>query len=264
MPPAPAPVNALPAPAPPMGAVPPVGGSLPPARPLPAPVSEKTFHYSRDTSAAPAPQKFAPPAGPERTFYYSREDAQPTAFQPGGKGIPGGKGPLDRMRPPEELPEYTIRLDVPGLKRLTTLESEASLIQRMRQEARARGERLVFPEEAPLAKEPYPGRHWSPYTKQVEPDYVCYQRLLFQQKNFERYGWDLGPITPILSAGKFYWDVAWLPYHLATRPCEQYECSAGYCLPGDPVPLLLYPPEFSVTGWLAQLGVVGGLLAIFP
>jgi hypothetical protein len=170
----------------------------------------------------------------------------------------------DRMRPSDELPEYTISLNVPGLQRLTTLESEAALIQRMRQEARARGERLVFPEETTLSKEPYPGRHWSPYLKEVEPDYVCYQRLLFQQKNFERYGWDLGPITPILSAGKFYWDCAWLPYHLATRPCQQYECSTGYCLPGDPVPLLLYPPEISATGLLAQAAVVTGLVFIFP
>jgi hypothetical protein len=235
------------------------GPSLSGSGSLPPPVPERSLHYGRDTTAVP------PPAGRERTFYYSR-DTHPTAFQPGGlggKGL-GGKGPMDRMRPLDELPEYTIRLDVPGLGRLTMLESESSLIQRMRQEARARGERLVFPEETQLAKEPYPGRHWSPYTKQVEPYYVCYQRLLFQQKNFERYGWDLGPITPIVSAGKFYWDVAWLPYHLATRPCEQYECSAGYCLPGDPVPLLLYPPEISATGLLAQAAVVSGLVFIFP
>jgi hypothetical protein len=98
----------------------------------------------------------------------------------------------------------------------------------------------------------------------VEPSYLCYGRLYFEQKNFERYGWDLGPFTPLLSAAGFYWDLAWLPYHLATAPCRQYECSAGYCLPGSPVPLLLYPPELSLTGFVAEAGTVVAMVAIFP
>ena len=124
--------------------------------------------------------------------------------------------------------------------------------------------RLLAAQIIVIAKEPYPGRHWSPYTKQVEPNYVCYQRLLFQQKNFERYGWDLGPITPILSAGKFYWDVLALPYHAATRPCQQYDTSAGKCLPGDPTPFFLYPVEFSVSGLAAEAAVVTGAFFVFP
>ena len=169
------------------------------------------------------------------------------------------------MRKAEETAEYTIRLSVPGLQRLTgELESEAALKERMRQEARARGEQLVFPEEPVLTKESYPGRHWTPLTRQVEPYYVCYNRLLFQQKNFERYGWDLGPISPILSAGKFYMDVALLPYHLGTRPWQQYDTSAGYCLPGDPVPLLLYPPEISATGLAAEAAVITAGFFMFP
>jgi hypothetical protein len=93
---------------------------------------------------------------------------------------------------------------------------------------------------------------------------VCYGRLLFEQKNLERYGWDLGFITPFVSAGKFYWDVVWIPYHIWTAPCRQYECSAGYCLPGDPVPLLIYPPELSLTGTVMEAGTIVALFAIFP
>ncbi len=188
--------------------------------------------------------------------------------------LPGGMKPNFQpvaQRVPEkprtqadDISAYNIQLTVPGLGRLTRLESEAALKERMRQEALRYGERLVFPDEPILSKEPFTARQWPPYVRHVEPYYVCYGRLLFEQKNFERYGWDLGPIAPLVSAGKFFWDVAWLPYHLGTRPCQQYECSAGYCLPGDPVPLLLYPPEVSVTGALAEAGVVTGLFFIFP
>ena len=55
-----------------------------------------------------------------------------------------------------------------------------------------------------------------------------------------------------------------LPYHIGTQPCRCYECSAGYCLPGDPVPYLLYPPELSLSGFLLEAGTVVSLAAIFP
>jgi hypothetical protein len=126
------------------------------------------------------------------------------------------------------------------------------------------GERLEFPPSPPLTKGKYAGRTWPQSTTYTEPHYVCYQRLYFEQKNFERYGWDLGPITPVLSALDFWVDMGLLPYHLGTDPFRNYECSAGYCMPGDPVPLLLYPPELSATGALTEAAVIVALVAIFP
>jgi hypothetical protein len=245
LPPAPVPADLYPV-------VPGDGTRVPPA----PPASEKTYLYSR-----PATKPATPPQ--EKTFFYSREVSPPTGLNSGLQRTAVQPG---KQRAPEEAaPEYNIRLDVPGLQRLAgQLESESALMERMRQEARARGERLDFPKEPILAKEPYLGRNWSPLTRVVEPYYVCYGRLLFEQKNFERYGWDLGPVTPLLSAGKFYWDVLALPYHIGTRPFQQYEVSSGYCLPGDPVPLLLYPPEISVTGLMTEAAVVTALFFIFP
>ncbi len=98
----------------------------------------------------------------------------------------------------------------------------------------------------------------------MEPNYVWYKRPLFEQKNFERYGWDLQELSPVLSAGAFFMDVALLPYHVGTDPLRCGEANAGYCLPGDPVPLMLYPPEISVTGAFAEAGTIVALLAIFP
>jgi hypothetical protein len=55
-----------------------------------------------------------------------------------------------------------------------------------------------------------------------------------------------------------------LPYHLGTRPLQQYECSAGKCMPGDPTPFLVYPEEISLTGLAAEVGAVTAAFFVFP
>jgi hypothetical protein len=168
---------------------------------------------------------------------------------------------------PAEQSGYQIQLEPPSRDRLFRLESEASLAERLRQENIDKGEpggRLEFPEEPPLTTEKYLVRDWPTRSIIAEPNYVCYGRMYFEDKNSERYGWDLGFIQPFVSAGRFYWDLATLPYHFGSDPCRMCECSAGYCLPGDPVPYLCYPPELSVTGTLAEAAVIGGLVVTFP
>jgi hypothetical protein len=207
------------------------------------------LHFTKQANPAPAAT--------------SRDAAiQPAAFQT----------PPRMLAPPvgEEVPDFQIQLEPPGPLRLFRLESEKAMMERMRQEVREHTppgttpDRLIFPDEPVITRQPYTGRSFPPANMLVEPQYVCYQRLLFEQKNAERYGWDLGPIHPFVSLSAFYWDLVTLPYHLWTAPCRQYECSAGYCLPGDPVPLLLYPPELSLTGLVAEAGTITALFAIFP
>jgi hypothetical protein len=173
----------------------------------------------------------------------------------------------EERRGSEELTlEQTIQLTPPSSDRIFRLESEAALNQRMRQEGKTKIPRdpIAFPDEPVVSTESYPGRHWPPQTEIVEPNYVCYGRLLFEDKNTERYGWDFGIVQPVVSTAKFFADVVALPYHVATAPCRCYECSAGLCLPGDPVPYLCYPPELSVTGALGEGAAIAAILAIFP
>ena len=58
--------------------------------------------------------------------------------------------------------------------------------------------------------------------------------------------------------------MALLPYHAFTDPFRTFECSTGYCLPGDPTPLLIYPPELSASGTVAEAGAILGVFAVFP
>src|SRR5262249_29182344 len=95
-----------------------------------------------------------------------------------------------------------IQLAPPGPERVFPLGSEEELHQRMRQEAIERdpAEYISFPEEPILSTEPYRGRNWPEQKLLVEPNYVCYKRLFFEERNSERYGWDLGPLGPEISA----------------------------------------------------------------
>jgi hypothetical protein len=183
---------------------------------------------------------------------------QPVKPAPIMPGTPSG--------PRDELKDYQVQLEPPGPQRLFRLESETALQERMRQEARERPapERIQFPDEPILSEEKYAGRTFPGTNVMVEPNYVCHGRLFFEELNSERYGWDLGPIQPLVSAVAFYKDVVLLPYHLGTRPCQCYDCSAGYCLPGDPVPYMLYPPELSLTGAVLETASVAALFFIFP
>jgi hypothetical protein len=166
----------------------------------------------------------------------------------------------------EKAAEQTIQLEPPGPDRLFRLESEDALKERWRQELLSTrpGDRQIYPDEPILTRDSYFGRSWPQRTLFVEPNYLCYTRLLFEQTNMERYGWDLGPVGTGLSPLLFFADVATLPYHAFTDPFRCCECNAGYCLPGDPVPLLLYPPQLSSSGAFAETATVLALLAIFP
>jgi hypothetical protein len=111
---------------------------------------------------------------------------------------------------------------------------------------------------------PYYGRDWPKMRMLVEPHYVCHRRLHFEELNSERYGWEAGVFQPFLSAAYFYKDVAFFPMRAFSDPCRCYDCNSGKCLPGDPVPYLLYPPEITATGVAAQAAAVGGLAVLFP
>ena len=106
--------------------------------------------------------------------------------------------------------------------------------------------------------------NYSPTTALIEPGYVVHRRLYYEEKNSERYGWDLGIIQPLVSTASFYKDALLFPAHVASNLYERYDTSAGKCLPGSPVPYYLYPEEITLFG--ATVGAVGvvGTAFVFP
>lgn len=198
---------------------------------------------------------------------------------PGGPGVgPPGKGgfpdsavggfPGLGTRAGQDPYDAYIRLEPPGRERLFgSRDTEKELEERMRQERRdtgAPGDTIQFPEKPELSRQTYESRKFSPMVELAEPSYVVYRRLYFEEKNAERYGWDLGIAQPVVSTLAFFRDTLLFPHNFASYPCRRFDSSAGHCLPGDPVPLIAYPPEFTGTGLLAEVGAVALLFYAIP
>jgi hypothetical protein len=212
------------------------------------------------------------PLVPAKTLYYRKEAAKPAPPAPVALPI-NYQDPATIAQAPTvpQLPSGAMRITPPGISDINLL-SDADLKQVVVREADQQYQQRdniykTFPTtyyEHEGTKRAFAPRVFAPATMRVEANYLCYDRLYFEDKNSERYGWELGPLQPFVSAAKFYADLLSLPYNVGTRPCQRFETNAGYCLPGDPVPYLIYPVELSVTGGLLQAGTVVGLYAIFP
>ncbi len=104
---------------------------------------------------------------------------------------------------------------------------------------------------------------YGPAQVALEPGYVVHRRLFFEEKNSERYGWDLGMAQPFISAAYFYKDALLWPAKL-TSSRERFDVSAGKCPPGSPVPYYLYPPEITIRGGLWEAAAVVGVIMLLP
>lgn len=204
------------------------------------------------------------PGKPGQMLYYQKDASgavQPSALQVPEQGKAGSEVP-----PVATLPPSATNTQPPKINEIP-LNNEESLRSSIKQEVRQYRESAIFGNfpsgYKPLTEAAYAPRAFPPGVEQAEPMYVCYERLYFENKNTDRYGWDLGFVQPLVSAALFYKDFVFLPYNYGTRPCQRYEADAGYCLPGDPVPYLIYPVELSVTGGLLEAGTVVGIAAMF-
>ncbi len=167
----------------------------------------------------------------------------------------------------DSLKDYQILLEPPSPQALFhRLDSDKALEARMRQQALQRKppEPVQWPEQPVVSNEKFKERAFARSTMIAEPTFVTYNRLYFEEKNSERYGWDLGVLQPVVSSGVFVKDYLFLPYKIAANPLKRGDTSAGECWPGDPVPYILYPPDVSVPGSMLEAAVVVGLIAIFP
>ncbi len=215
--------------------------------PAPAPVPMKKSSFQHKATTPPLPASL-----PDLV-----EVRQAQAFGP-PRGTAIGLG--------NEQMDYLIQLLPASYERLIRLQSEDALREQIRQENREteRPGKAIFPEEKSPTEETYTPRQFAPQVTLAEPNYVNYKRLYFQDLNTERYGWELGFAQPFASAALFFADLALVPYHFASRPCDCVETGSGYCQKDDPVPLLLYPPDLSSTGALGEAAAIIGLIAIFP
>ncbi len=106
---------------------------------------------------------------------------------------------------------------------------------------------------------------YPPTQAKLEPGFIVHRRLMFEELNAERYGWDLGLLSPVVSTTYFYKDLLLWPAHMASNWRERYATNAGKYMPGTPVPYFLYPPEITITGGAVGAGaIVATSLLLLP
>lgn len=208
------------------------------------------------TSALQSPKDVEPPAPPKNV-------EPPVPPQPQPKDL------LDPVDPATQLPPGlkldVAVLDLPSSDRIfRDLENEDELRVRLKQVADSKRLGIRLDKLDPPSTEPFKTRAFPPNMMVVEPAYVVYRPLFFEEVNSERYGWELGGLQPIVSTLHFYKEVLFLPHNAAREACRCFDTNAGWYLPGDPVPYTIYPPDFSWYGGLAQAGVVAGLFLAIP
>jgi hypothetical protein len=106
---------------------------------------------------------------------------------------------------------------------------------------------------------------YPPQKARYESLALVHRRLLFEELNSERYGWDFGILQPMLSSAFFYKDVILLPSTLVAGFAQGFwDTDAGKCLPGSPTPYMLYPPGVTLSGGAFEGAFLTGLRFIFP
>ncbi|VTS01253.1 hypothetical protein [Tuwongella immobilis] len=232
--------------------------------PLPVPVVSPTMVTtptvrSMPVTRTPVMEPIQPSMPTRMAPQFGTVALQPTSPPPGTPRPP---------RSPEDVEElkFDLSLEIPGNDQLFRLEDEKRLQDRILEDFRQQGvvDPIDFPALPVLSTTQFAGRAFNRTVMTVEPNFVTYGRLYFEEKNSERYGWDLGPIQPLVSLAAFYKDVVFMPHNVASRPFSRWDTSAGYALPGDPIPYMIYPPQITITGTLALAGAVIGPAVIVP
>lgn len=286
--------HARPVPPSPVAAV----ASVPPAGAASgAPAANWTGPVATVAADVPAPGLLPPP--PASRYLPPQPDGPPppaaaVAYQPPGDAPkPADPPPVVANRQPiKTVPVPPEFIKLPPKENIfmvyNDLELEKAIMERLRQDLREQWVRqnptkdpnrdykpedneryLVFP-ALPVVSPP--GVAYQPKTASyapskvvVEPGYVVHRRLYFEEKNSERAGWDLGPLSVVVSSTYFYRDVLFWPQAIGTAAARGFwDTSAGKCLPGTPSPYYLYPPNLSVTGTAFETLAVTGAAFLFP
>ena len=239
---------------------------IPPPPPVPSPVLLPVANYPPAVPATPAvvlPPTL--PAPPKRNLV---PVAAPVALQPpavfpsGEPAAPVGTRVILFQKPAETPPEIK-PVDPKPMVPLQTTRVEPSRDEVFRLSGDDERQITVLklaPPDKPRVADPIVARVGTtpPMRALLEPGFVVHRRLYFEDKNSERYGWELGLAQPLLSLAIFYKDVLLYPAHLGSNMRERYSTNAGKYLPGSPVPYYIYPPEITVVGFVIGSAAIVG------
>jgi hypothetical protein len=167
---------------------------------------------------------------------------------------------LSNAAPPDAGPaQRTIIDELRGADRTIGVLNRLALAKKHSEEFRAQ-EFDFYPGEsyAPPA-EPLPERAVAPIVAYYAARESWHYPLYFDDLALERYGHHFGCVQPLVSYGKFFTDLALLPYNMYLDPpwCVQYDL--GLYRPGDDAPRLIYLPRPDLHAAIFEIAVWTGL-----
>jgi hypothetical protein len=113
---------------------------------------------------------------------------------------------------------------------------------------------------------PFAGaRSWGPSQYLWDATCLCHRPLYFEEINLERYGYGCCEcLQPAASAAHFFATVPALPYCMAVEcPCECVY-TLGHYRPGSCPPWRWHWPPCTIPAAATEIGVIAGLILIFP
>lgn len=100
---------------------------------------------------------------------------------------------------------------------------------------------------------------------QWEPTNLWYHPLYFEDPGLERYGHTQRPLLqPLVSSGRFFGQVAMLPYQMTLHPPSSKEFALGYYQPGEWAPKKRYRIPFNEEASAVQFLWITGLVLLIP
>lgn len=100
---------------------------------------------------------------------------------------------------------------------------------------------------------------------QWEPTNLWYHPLYFEDVGLERYGHSHKPwLQPFVSSGRFFGQVAMLPYQMTLHPPKAKEFALGHYQPGEWAPKKRYRIPFNEEASAVQFLWITGLVLLIP
>jgi hypothetical protein len=237
---------------------------------------------SRAPAAAPYSAPLPDVGGTEGAVYAAGQVKRPDS----------GDTPPPKPKPIPEPPGGAAVTQLPSKERVFYVYNDAELEQAimdrivqdllaanaMKEPKDRKSREYVIAQQAPFLKYPPlpvlspPGvpyksktASYEPHQLTLEPGYVVHRLLYFEERNGERAGWDLGPLSTLVATTHFFVDTLLVPQTIASGAVHGYwDTSAGKCQPGSPTPYYLYPPGLTLTGSVFEAGVITGFAFLFP
>jgi hypothetical protein len=112
---------------------------------------------------------------------------------------------------------------------------------------------------------PFNANHdWPTLSYSWEASATCHNPLYFEDVNLERYGYSHGILQPLISGGRFFTTVVFLPYKIVAHPPGEIIYPLGYYRPGDAAPPVRQIEPIKLSASAVEAAFIVGMIVLLP